>query len=122
MDGLEEAARKVADAWNDVTGPSPVDHWDARTRLGVTWPTLANAVERLAELLDDSWEYNVEELILETGERKIVSSNWNDRWAEKESLRKTLEKYELIGIEYGGKRRKEFKVVKRRKPEGYVDA
>lgn len=121
MDGLEEAARKVADAWN-VADPVPEEHRKAQDALLIGWPMLYTAVSELAAILDDTWEYNVEELILETGERKIVSSNWNDRWAEKESLRKSLEKYELIGIEYGGKRRKEFKVVKRRKPEGYVDA
>lgn len=120
---IQKAAKEVAKAWTNH-GPSPIDHIRAREHLRGVWPSLATAVDKLAAVVGETegWEYNVEELNLETGERKLVSINWNERWAEKESLRQTLDKYEQTNIEYGGKRRKEFKVVKRRKPEGYVDA
>ena len=120
---LKKAAQDVADAWN-VPGPSPVDHWDARTRLAVAWPTLANAVERLAELLEPDWEYNIEttyldELYRPTGKVE-VRGLWSDSPDELEkglvNLRKQAE------WEAQGPALKTFKIVKRRKPEGYVDA
>lgn len=43
-----EAIEAVARAWNDP-GPHPVYHREWQNRLRVEWPTLAAAVEKLAE-------------------------------------------------------------------------
>lgn len=47
-DGMRRLVSHVADAWTNP-GPAPMAHEHAKARLAGQWPTLWNAVRRLAE-------------------------------------------------------------------------
>lgn len=121
---LKKAAQEVADAWT-VTGPDVSGHLAVKNKLRYEWPSLAIAVERLAELLEPDWEYNIETEHLDpytyepTGEKE-VRGLWTEDLLGLENALPNLRKQAEWEVQ--GPAIKQFKIVKRRKPEGYVDA
>ena len=121
-DHLKKAAKEVVDAWV-VTGPDVIGHLTEKERLKARWPSLAIAVDRLSDLLDTGWEYNIEENDSRTGRVRLCCMEWKNSPDDLTDFLKRLRKNEDDLASYGTSGIKVwFKIVKRRKPEGYVDA
>jgi hypothetical protein len=121
-ENLKKAAQEVVDAWV-VTGPDVVGHLTEKSRLKGRWPSLGAALDRLAELLDTGWEYNIEENDTRQGRKRLVCLEWKGSPDDLTDYLRRLRKNEDDLASYGTSEIKVwFKIVKRRRPEGYVDA
>ncbi len=75
----------------------------------------------ISESVEDEFEYTIESHDLDRDERS-VRSFWVDDPAKLEVGLANLRKHQQFYVDYGGVIHWEYKIVKRRKPEGYVDA